>query len=84
MGMVAILVMWPAPFEQAFILPSQGGCTWNLASIGLVVIEEMKFKKIESERFGPSQSMTLTFGTHKASYTHVVDCIYQFLYHRLQ
>ena len=28
--------------------------------------------------------MTLTFGSHKASCTHLVDCIYQFLYHRLQ
>ena len=28
--------------------------------------------------------MTLTFGTHKASCTHLVDCIYQLLYNRLQ
>ena len=28
--------------------------------------------------------MTLTFGTHKASWTHLVDCIYQLLYNRLQ
>ena len=53
MGMAAILVMWPGPFEQAFISPSQGGSTLNLASIGLVIIEEKKFKIIESERFGP-------------------------------
>ena len=46
MDMAAILVMWP--FEQAFVPPSQGGYLWNLASNGLVVIEE-KFKKIESE-----------------------------------
>ena len=49
MGMVAILVMWPGPFEQAFVPPSQGGSIWNLASNGLVVIEEKKFKKIETE-----------------------------------
>ena len=28
--------------------------------------------------------MTLTFGIHKASCTHLVDCIYQLLYNRLQ
>ena len=28
--------------------------------------------------------MTLIFGTHIASCTHFVDCIYQLLYHRLQ
>ena len=53
MGMVAILVMWPKPFEQTFVPPSQGDSTWNLASISQVVIEEKKFKNIESERFGP-------------------------------
>ena len=53
MGMAAILVKWPEPFEQAFVPPSQGGSTWNFASIGQVVIEEKKFKNIESERFGP-------------------------------
>ena len=53
MGIVAIFVMWPRPFEQGFVPLSQGGSTWNLASIGLVVIEEKKFKNIESETFGP-------------------------------
>ena len=53
MGIVAILVMWPGPFENTFVPLFQGGSTWNLASIGLVVIEEKKFKNIESERFGP-------------------------------
>ena len=53
MVLAAILVMSPGPFEDAFVPQFQGGATWNLASIGLVVIEEMKFKNIESERFGP-------------------------------
>ena len=54
MGMVAIFVMWPRPFEfEDFVPPSQGGAIWNLASSGLVVIEEKKFKNIESESFGP-------------------------------
>ena len=51
MGMAAILVKWPGSFEQAFTPPFQGDCTWNLASISLVVIEEKNFKNIESERF---------------------------------
>ena len=49
MGMAAILVKWPGPFEQAFVPQSQGGSIWNLASNSLVVIEEKKFKNIESE-----------------------------------
>ena len=53
MGIAAIFVMWPRPFEQTVVPESQGGSTWNLASIGLVVIEEKKFKNTESERFGP-------------------------------
>ena len=43
MGMVAILVMWPGPFEYIFIPLSHGGFTWNFASIGLVVSKEKKF-----------------------------------------
>ena len=53
MGMAAIFVIWPGPFEQAFIPLSQRGSTRHLALIGLVVIEENKFKKNESARFGP-------------------------------
>ena len=44
-----------------------------------VVIEEKKFKNIESERFGTFVPLVL-----KASGTHLLDCIYQLLYHRLQ
>ena len=47
--MAACFVMWPGPFEQAFVPPFQGVANWNFASIGL--IEEKKFKNIESERF---------------------------------
>ena len=41
MGMAAILVMWPGPFQQIFIPPSHGGPIWNLTLIGTVVSEEM-------------------------------------------
>ena len=49
MGMAAILVMWPGPFEQAFVPPSKEGSIWNLAPIGLAVLKENKFENIESE-----------------------------------
>ena len=53
MGMVALLVMWTGPFEQTFILPSNGGLTWNLASIGLTVAKEKKFENVNLSDPGP-------------------------------
>ena len=44
MGMAAILVMWPGPFEQLFIPPTPGGYIWNLVTIGPVVSEEQSFE----------------------------------------
>ena len=49
MGMAVILFMWPGPFDPTFVSISQGGYTWNFASICLAVIEERKFENIESE-----------------------------------
>ena len=48
MGRAAILVMWPGPFEQTFIPLSQGGYTWNLASIDPVVSEEKMFENVDN------------------------------------
>ena len=48
-GIVAILVMWPGPFEQIFVTPSHAGSTWILASVGLAVSKEKKFENVESE-----------------------------------
>ena len=45
MGMAAILVVWPGPFEHTFVPPSHGDSIWNLASIGPVVSEEKMFKE---------------------------------------
>ena len=47
MGMVAILVMWPGPFEQTFVPPSQGGSIWILASIGPAVSKEKMFENVD-------------------------------------
>ena len=46
-GMAAILVMWPGPFEQTFVPPSQGGSISNLASISPVVSEEKMFENVD-------------------------------------
>ena len=40
MGMAAMLVMWPRPFEQFFFPKGPGGCIWNLVAIGPLVEEE--------------------------------------------
>ena len=48
MGMVANLVTWQGPFEQTFVPPSQGGSTWNLASIHPVVSEEKMFENADT------------------------------------
>ena len=45
--MVAILVMWPGPFEQTFVPTSQAGSIWNFASIGPVVSEEKMFENVD-------------------------------------
>ena len=47
MGIAAILVMWPGPFEYTFVSLSQGGSIWNLASIGSVVSEEKMFENVD-------------------------------------
>ena len=64
MGMAAILVMWPKPFEHTFVRLSKVGSTWNLASIGLAVIEEKKFENIKSERLGPRSVNVLNLWPH--------------------
>ena len=45
MGMVAILVKWPGPFEQTFVPPSHRSSIWNLTLTGPVVSEEKMFKE---------------------------------------
>ena len=47
MGMAAILVMWPEPFEQTFVPASQGVSIWNLSSIGPVVSEKKMFGNVD-------------------------------------
>ena len=47
------------------------------------LLRKRSLKKLNLRDFYQGQSVTLTFGTHKASCAHLVDCIYQLLYHRL-
>ena len=58
MGVAAILVKWPGPFEQIFVPPSQWGSTWNLASIGPVVSEEKIFEKCWQHTYIPTYRQT--------------------------
>ena len=50
MGMAAILVMWPEPFEQLFVPLIPGGYIWNLVTIGPVVSEEKSFEIVDGWR----------------------------------
>ena len=50
MGMAAMLVMWPRPFEQLFFPKGPGGCIWNLVAIGPVVSEEKSFEIVDGRR----------------------------------
>ena len=50
MGMAAILVMWPGPFEQLFVPPTPGGYIWNLVTTGPVVSEEKSFEIVDGRR----------------------------------
>ena len=45
MGVAAILIMWPGPFEQTYVPQSHRGIIWNLTLIGQVVSEEKMFKE---------------------------------------
>ena len=52
MGMAAILVLWPRPFEQTFVPPSHRGSIWNLILIDQVVSEEKMFKECGQQTDG--------------------------------
>ena len=45
MGMAAISVMWPGPFEQTFVPQSHEDSVWNLTLIGPVISEENMFEE---------------------------------------
>ena len=69
MGMAAILVMWPGPFEQTLVPPSYEGSTWYLASIGLAVSKEMKFANVDLNDLGPRSMNDLDLYSYKFIYS---------------
>ena len=50
MGMAAMLVMWPKPFEQLFFPKCPEGCIWILVAIGPAVLEEKSFEIVDGRR----------------------------------
>ena len=85
MGLEAILVIWPGTFEQIFIPTSHGGSIWNFASNGLAFFWGKEvWKCCIWATLVKSQWMTLTFGCHKSSCTHLFDYMYQLSPYRLQ
>ena len=60
MGMAAILVMWPGPFEQLFVPSIPGGYIWNLVTIGPVVSEEKSFEIVDGRRRTTEPAYTIS------------------------
>ena len=58
MGMAAMLVMWPRPFEQFFFPKVPGGCMWNLVAIGYVVSEEKSFEIVDGRTTEPAYTIS--------------------------
>ena len=69
MGMAAMLVMWPRPFEQLFFPKGPGGCIWNLVAIGPVVSEEKSFEIVDGRRTTYDGRRTTDGRTTEPAYT---------------
>ena len=67
MGMAAMLVMWPRPFEQFFFPKGPGGCIWNLVAIGPVVSEEKLFEIVDGRRTDRWMDRRMTEPSHPIS-----------------
>ena len=89
---VKIKKIWTPEKIAVIILkfePEHWSCIAHLSAEDMLksaVTEEKKrsLKILNLSDLDQDQWMTLTFGTRKASCTHVVDCIYQLLYHSQQ
>ena len=58
MGMAAMLVMWPGPFEQFFFPKVPGGCMWNLVAISPVVWDEKLFEIVDGGTTEPAYTIS--------------------------
>ena len=61
MGIAAILVMWPGPFEQTFVPTSHGDFIWFLASISPVVSGKKMFKECGRRMRGRTTEAYLSY-----------------------
>ena len=59
MDMAAILVMWHKAFVLTFIPTSNGGSTWNMASIDLAISKEKKFEILNLSDLGQKSTNDL-------------------------
>ena len=59
MGMAAILIYGPWPFEQILNPPLTEGSTWNFKKIGPGVSEEKSFKGVDWQTDGRWQVITI-------------------------
>ena len=80
MGMAAILVIWPGPFEYIFILTTRKSSTWNLASMGQAALQQ-KFESVNLSDLGQRSNNDLDLWY---SYTDLVNDLYQLSVYTIQ
>ena len=83
MDMAAILVMWFKPFKLTSILWKRHMKFVVDRPSGYWEKKSLKILNMMSD-LNHGYRMTLTFGTHKASFAHLLDYTFQLWYHRLQ
>ena len=49
MGVAAILIIWPEPFEQTFVPASYAVSIWSLTLIDQVVSEKKMFENVDGQ-----------------------------------
>ena len=83
MGVVAILVMWPASCHQILVSLYLKAFIQNFVQNGIVVSGKSGLNFFMYTTLGEGQEMTLTFNTHIPSYIQLDVCSYQFSGHWL-
>ena len=80
MGMVAILIMWPASCHQIFISLYLKA----FIKIWFRPAKKIRFEFLYVHTLAQGQKMTLTFNTHIPSYIQLDDCSSKLSGHWLQ
>ena len=78
MGMAAILLIRPVPFEQIFKQPLPGACIWNLIKIGPTVSEEKSFENVDKHLIlmTVGRGHWMNFDIHRGAWStflHIID-----------